>query len=137
MVFLLDDSHADLEIIEHHLRKNGISDIKSFTKYEPFLNELTRNVIAVLIDHDISSDLNGLDVMKKVVNKNPMCYPIIVSGNDSINVILDYVDNGCFRYVVKSDPKYLEKIVENVRQAEIMSENILQYVSKWIMSQKK
>jgi DNA-binding NtrC family response regulator len=127
MIHLLDDSRYDLELITKCLEKNKIYDYKSFTNEELFLQELNTNVVVVLIDHLISAGKTGLEIMKEVVERNPICYPIIVSGNENTKVILEYVDNDCFRYILKSDKDYLSKIVKAVKQAEDRIERIKKY----------
>lgn len=127
MIHLLDDSQDDLEIVERYLVRNGITDFKSFTDEELFLKELSRDVVVVLIDHHLSKT-TGLEVMKDVLKINPVCYPIIVSGNDSVKVILDYVDCDCFRYIIKkSDEHYLSKIVKSIFEAEQRIDRIIKY----------
>lgn len=127
MIHLLDDSEYDLEIIERYLIKHGRTDFKSFTDEDLFLKELSRDVLVVLIDHHLSKG-TGLQVMKQVLKINPICYPIIVSGDDNVKVILDYVDCDCFRYIIKKiDENYLPKIVQAINSAEVRINNIIEY----------
>lgn len=126
MIHLLDDSQDDLEIVERYLVRNGITDFKSFTDEELFLKELNRDVLVVLIDHFLPKRI-GLQVMKDVIEKNPICYPIIVSGNDNVRVVLDYVNCDCFRYILKNDENYLSKIVHAIREAEDRISKITKY----------
>lgn len=128
MILVLDDNEDDLALIGHHFKKHGIVDFKLFNNPEPFLQEINEEVIIVIIDHYLSSIKTGLDVMKEVVDMNPVCYPIVVSGSNDPNIILDYCNNDVFRYVLKStDQKYLDTIVINIRQAEGRIKRIIDY----------
>lgn len=129
MIFLLDDNKDDLDIIVRHLKNNGIENCKGFTSDDLFLSSLKDRVNIVIIDHSVNSKRTGLDVMKEINKKIPLCYPIIVSGNDSPRIIMQYFNNDAFRYVLKNDSGYLDLIVKYIRQAQDRMSKILNYMS--------
>lgn len=128
MILVLDDNKDDLELIGHHFKKHGIIDFKLFSDDESFLKEINEEVIIVIIDHQISAIKNGLGVMKEVVKLNPVCYPIIVSGNDNPRIIMEYLNSDAFRYVLKNDEKYLDTIIIFVRQAKERINRVINYL---------
>lgn len=128
MILVLDDNIDDLELIGHHFRKNGIVDFKLFDNDKEFLKEINEEVIIVIIDHQIGSLKTGLNVMKDVIDINPVCYPIVVSGNDDPHIIMEYLNSDAFRYVLKNDDNYLNTILVFVRQAEDRINKIVNYL---------
>lgn len=128
MILILDDNIDDLELIGHHFKKNGITNFKLFSDDRLFLNEVNEEVIIVIIDHQIGSLKTGLNVMKDVIDINPVCYPIVVSGNDDPHIIMEYLNSDAFRYVLKNDENYLNTILVFVRQAEDRINKIVNYL---------
>jgi len=128
MILVLDDNIDDLELIGHHFKKNGIVDYKLFTNERLFLKEIDEEVIIVIIDHQIGSVKTGLSVMKDVIEKNPVCYPIVVSGNSDPHIIMEYLNSDAFRYVLKNDSNYLNTIVVFVKQAKQRISKIVNYL---------
>lgn len=128
MILVLDDNIDDLELIGHHFKKNGIVDFKLFDNDKEFLKEINEEVVVVIIDHQIGSLKTGLTVMKDVIEKNPVCYPIVVSGNDNPRIIMEYLNSDAFRYVLKNDFNYLDTIVVFVNQAKDRINKIVNYL---------
>lgn len=128
MILVLDDNIDDLELIGQHFKKNGIVDFKLFESDKEFLKEINEEVVVVIIDHQIGSLKTGLTVMKDVIEKNPVCYPIVVSGNDNPRIIMEYLNSDAFRYVLKNDFNYLDTIVVFVNQAKDRINKIVNYL---------
>lgn len=127
MIFFIDDDTEELKLIEHHLLKNGVKDFKMFINARDFLKEISPSTIVVVIDHDVKDTVTGFDIMKRVLEINPICYPIIVSGNDSPRIIMRYMNNDGFRYVLKNDAGYLDSIVKYIREAQDRIKKVTEY----------
>ena len=117
MILVLDDNIDDLELIGHHFKKHGIDNVKLFDNPDLFLKEIDEDVITVVLDHQMGMK-TGLEVMKEVIDLNPVCFIIILSGNNDPHIILKYLNNDAFRYVLKSENDYLDQVVFYVRQAQ-------------------
>lgn len=126
MILLLDDNIDDLEIVAYGLTKSGIKDFKTFSDSAKFLAAIDGKVIIVIIDHQLSGGKTGLDIMVEVTKNHPMIYAIIVSGNSNPNIILQYMNNDGFRYIIK-DEGYINLIVKFIRQAKERIEKIANY----------
>jgi DNA-binding NtrC family response regulator len=121
MILILDDTPAELELIERAMLKAGITDFLSFTKVKPFLKAVTPDTKIVLIDHNLSAEMTGLATMKTVLHLNPLCFPIIVTGVDDPEIIISYTNNNCFRYILrKGSLDYLDQIVLFINEATEM-----------------
>lgn len=129
MILVLDDNISDLEFIARHLKKNGITDFKLFDNPDLFLKEIDEDVITVVLDHQLGVT-TGFEIMEDVIDLNPICFIIILSGNSDPHIIMEYGNHDAFRYVLKNDEGYLDKIVFYIRQAEDRLNRIIEQLRK-------
>jgi DNA-binding NtrC family response regulator len=114
-VLILDDDKNDLEFIGNALRQNGIINYHLFTSDQDFMAKLTENMHILVLDHNLKGP-TGLDVMKMAMDRNPNVFVIAISGVDNAQLVIDYYDNGCRGFILKSRPDYLEKLVQYVKK---------------------
>lgn len=130
MIAVLDDDIDDLELIDRAFKKSGIIGYKTFLDSKEFLKSVGRETIVIVIDHNLSSGITGFDIMKKAIKTNPLCYAIIVSGQDDPQVILNYMNNDAFRYVVKRGADYVKEVILYVKQAQDRINRIANYIKE-------
>lgn len=106
----------------------GITEFRIFTDKDRFLAAIDRNVVVVVLDHFLDGPITGLEIMKEVIAKNPICYPIILSGSNDWRTILKYQEADSFRYIVKNEIDWLDKLVISINQALRRIEIIINYV---------
>ena len=64
----------------------------------------------VLLDHSLSGQLSGLEVLKKIKSINPDIHVIFISAQEKMNIALQALKFGAFDYIIK-DENALEKSV--------------------------
>lgn len=114
LTYILEDDRATSEMIVEILKNNSIVDYRIFSNSSEFLSSLTHEVKICVIDYMLSEKLTGLDVMKIVLAKVPECFVIIVTGQQSHDVAVDFLNYGAWKYVKKSNPKYLNELVDYI-----------------------
>jgi DNA-binding NtrC family response regulator len=116
LTYVLDDDEVVLMLIEKAFENAGIKDFKLFTKSNDLLNEEMVPHIAI-IDYMLKEEgINGLDVTKILLKKNPNCYVIIMSGQDNWEVLKGFMNSGA-RYYVEKKNNYLAEVAEQVNEA--------------------
>lgn len=119
-IFVLDDDESFCEIVLYKLKAGGIMNkITTFTEPHKMIASLHDNVRLCIVDFILGSDLNGLDVIKKVVEKVPLCLFIMLSGQDDKHVVAEFVNS------IRNAGKYIEKDIEGV-------DHLVEYVNELI-----
>lgn len=116
VTMVLDDDMMILELIEASLKENGIDNYKLFYSDADFIGELSENMHILVIDHHLNSAVDGLDVMKVAIRKNPSVFAIAMSGNYDSRIVVEYLNAGCNRFVLKNEDNYLDQLVKFVRE---------------------
>ena len=114
----LEDDELFVELIKEQFEMNNIRDYRFFTQAEEFILAFNERVHLCILDYlPGASDMSGLDVMKVVISTNPNCKAIMVSGYKDYEIVVDALNNGCFRWVDKNKSNYKTLLVEAIQQA--------------------
>ena len=121
-IFVIDDNEDMVDAIGELLKVHGFSGFHLFTDPNKLLDALHENVHICVVDYHLNASMNGLQVIEKVVERNPYCYFIMLSGTDDKSVPVKFVNmvyGG--RYVEKGEKntndmiiKYLTEIVSHI-----------------------
>lgn len=110
--FVLEDDIDDLQLIEESLKKHGIKNYKLFQNTEDLFNNLTSDIHIVLLDHFLSGGLTGIDVCKKIREVSKDSFIIIISAQQSKDVVIEYLNACADKYIDKSKPGYMHQLRE-------------------------
>jgi DNA-binding NtrC family response regulator len=116
VTLILDDDKDMLELIEVSLKDAGIKNYRLFYSDAAFIDGLSENMHILVIDHHLNGTVDGLDVMKRAIKKNPNVFVIAMSGNNDSRLVVEYLNEGANRFVLKNESDYLDQLVKFVRQ---------------------
>jgi FixJ family two-component response regulator len=116
VTLILDDDTMILELIEASLKENGITSYKLFLSDADFIDQLSENMHILVIDHHLNAGISGLNVMKAAIKKNPSVFAIAMSGNYDSRIVVEYLNAGCNRFILKNEDNYLEQLIKFVRE---------------------
>jgi len=116
VTLILDDDTEMLELIEAALKDAGIRNYKLFYSDAAFIEGLSENMHILVIDHHLNAKISGLDVMKRAIRKNPSVFVIAMSGNNDSRLVVEYLNEGANRFILKNENDYLDQLVKFVRQ---------------------
>lgn len=124
-IFIIDDNKDITDVLAIILNQNNIRNFKIFNNPYELLEALNDNVHICVVDYFLKSDINGLELIKKIIKKNRHCWFIMLSGQDDKRVVIDYVNSMYMggRYIEKfgehdlssSLIKYLKEMIEHIR----------------------
>ena len=106
-VFIVDDDVFFGKLIQRQLEILENINITFFDNALDFLDALTDKPDIVVLDYKIPVR-NGIQLMEAVKKKHPETKVIILSGQDSLNVVVEAYDQGADRYLIKSDTALVE-----------------------------
>ena len=102
-------------LIRQSLSKNPDFEIQHFESAEECLNNLHLNPDIVTIDYHLPG-MNGVGLMRRIKDYNASIMCILVSGQDSLEVVVDSYKSGAQDYIIKNDNLFvnLENSVKNL-----------------------
>lgn len=102
--FILEDDIEMHEVMRQTLEESGYNrDYHITHDPEIFLSKLSDADINIcVLDHILNSVYTGLDIIKKVKQKNKWSYVIVMSGQAKLNIGIQYLNEGANKYIDKN-----------------------------------
>ena len=123
-IFLLEDDYSLNEAIKEIIQlENHIVD--NFYDGDVAFNNISNDYDLYILDINIPN-MNGLEVLKNIKNKNPKTKVLIISANINIDLIREAYIMGCDDYIKK--PFDLEELIFKINRYE--KKNKLIYLDK-------
>ena len=132
-VFVVEDDAIFGKTIQFSLEKEEDFDVALFTNGADLIKNLHQNPDIVVIDYNLP-DMNGLEILQRVKGYNDAIVPIILSGQDEVQVVVQAYKMGAKDYILKSANSHVELIqsvktlgsgVKLKRQVEQLQEQII------------
>lgn len=131
LIFIVDDEASLLKMLTHWVQNQWGYNTKVFSNGLDALNNLSDNPDMVLLDIMLP-DINGLEVLTKIKQKNPSLPVIMLSAQGNIEVALESIRMGAYDYFPKPvDKNRLEPAIRNAikgydleRELENLKENL-------------
>ncbi len=115
-IFFVDDEPMFINLLEYTFKcKNGYIT-QSFSTGEECLKHISENPQLVVIDyflHGRNSQMTGLDLAKSVKDIDPNIPIIILSGNDSQDIMDEANRLGVREYILK-DGYFIDNLIESI-----------------------
>lgn len=123
--YLVDDDQSTIESIERIFKKNDI-EYKSFNEPEVFLSNKERKRICIIDYRFNDSGMTGFDIAEKVLEDNPRCNIIIITGYANTTDLLKMMNLKAFKYLSKNDDDWMDDLLKYVKQAiKLVNEEII------------
>ena len=114
-IFIVEDDAMMVTLMRQTLSKNPNYEIQHFESAEDFLNNLHLNPDIVTIDYHLPG-MNGVGLMRKIKSYNSAIMCVLVSGQESLEVVVDAYKSGAQDYLIKNDNLFvnLENSIANL-----------------------
>lgn len=138
LIYVLDDYQATLDAISISFDNAEIRGYRLFTSADDFIKSLNDDVHIAVIDYWLKgADVNGLQVCRLLLEKYPQCFVIIMSGQEDNDVIVDFLNSGADRYIVRKDAKWIEKLLGYVKEGIVVVQKNLDWYYELISRKKQ
>jgi DNA-binding NtrC family response regulator len=127
LTHVLDDDHDFKIIVSRILEKHPDIEYKLYSEIGEFLESIKETKNISIIDYNLKADMNGLELMKIILGKNPLSYVIMMSNQTDIEVVTDFYDLDGFRYINKMCPEFKDKLVHSIHKAKMKIQQHLDY----------
>ncbi|MDM8566129.1 sigma-54 dependent transcriptional regulator [Candidatus Halobeggiatoa sp. HSG11] len=112
-ILLVEDDNRTAKLYKYYLRREPINLIHVETGKDA-LNYLQKAVPQVLLIDLGLPDMNGLEIVKYAKKNQLNCILIVITAEDSIDVVVDVMRNGVFDFIKK--PFKPNRLVTTLRQ---------------------
>ena len=103
LIFIVEDDEAYQALIEKTLHSKKFKRIKKFSSGNDCIKALDEEKPDIVIQDFEMPGINGLETMKKVKETNSEIEFIFLSGQSSIKVAVQSLNNGAYDYIVKDE----------------------------------
>lgn len=103
-IFAIDDDKSVTDVLDIIFKMNGVENYRLFNDPNELLEALNDDVHICIVDYILNNEMNGLDLIKRVVKRNKHCWFIMLSGQSDRHVIIEYL-NSVYgsRYIEKGE----------------------------------
>ncbi len=128
---MVEDDAWYAELLVYHLSLNPDYEVVKFSTARDCLANLHQEPAVVTLDYSLP-DLNGEQVLKKILEYNPNIQVIIISAQENINTAIDLLKKGAYDYIVKDEDarNRLWNTVSNIRKNLQLREEVEQLRSE-------
>lgn len=131
-IFVVDDDPFFGEMLRYHLQLNPDYEVQLFTTAKECLSKLYLNPDIICIDFGLP-DIQGDQLFKQIKNINPNLPIIVISGQENIEVAINFLKQGAKDYIVKNEHtkellwSSIVRIRENIslkQEVEVLKEEL-------------
>ncbi len=101
-IFIVEDDAFFGEMMRFHLQLNPDYDVHLFTTSKECLSNLYLNPAIVCLDFGLP-DIQGDELLKKILEYDPKLPIIIISGQEDIEVAINFLKSGAKDYIIKNE----------------------------------
>jgi len=121
LVFIVDDNPAYAKMLNTFLLK-AIPNLKTkiFSTGEACLHEMYLSPMAIVLDYYLDAKFeyawNGIQILKKLLSKDPALNVIVISAQENIEIALNCIKEGAIEYIIKNEKTLpeIQKLLLNV-----------------------
>ena len=119
LIFIVDDDKVILNLLEYTFKSREGYNVKTFGSGEECLQNLNLNPDLIVLDHLFYlrgvDGMSGLETLKELRIKSPDVPVIILSGQEDLALIREFIKNGAIKYIPKAD-YFIDVLVESVEK---------------------
>jgi FixJ family two-component response regulator len=114
ITYVLDDDLEELELLEPFLNRVCDCDFQLYTDVNDFIHAIEQGCHIAIIDFYLNTKVDGIEVGRMVLEKNPLCYLILFSGYDDKKTLIKAMNTGFKYFVDKNHPNAYQQVADVV-----------------------
>lgn len=117
-IHVIDDSPDMVDVIKELYRVHRIgANIRTFIDTDAFEKAMSDKVHICIIDYFLKGRKTGLELMRKIHDSYPDCLVIMISAQQYMDTVVDFMNEGGYKYVKKLDEDFGDNLVRFTRMA--------------------
>ncbi len=134
-IYLVDDDQLFITSLKDQVKKmfKFETNIQTFSTGEECLKNFQNPPNVIILDYFLNGDnpnaMNGLNVLKKIMQISPDTKVIMLSAQDKIEVAVNLIKYGAYDYIIKNDQVFLRTklVVANAATAITVAKDFKDY----------
>lgn len=134
-IFLVDDDELFITSLKDQVKKmfKFEINIQTFSTGEGCLNNFQNPPDIIILDYFLNSNnpdaMDGLKVLKKIMEINPETKVIMLSAQDKMEVAVNLIRFGAYDYIIKNDNVFnrIKLVVSNAANAIKVAKELKNY----------
>ena len=132
-IFVVEDDVFYSTLLSERLNMEDNIEVTVFSTAKEFLENLFLKPDIAVIDYNLP-DKNGLEILTAVKQKDESIACILLSGQKTVEVVVDSYNLGAHRYIIKNEDAMVEllKSIENIsstvalrKEVEVLQDQII------------
>ncbi len=119
LIFFVDDDKMIINLLEYTFQNRHRYQIKSFISGEDCLEAMDLNPDLIVLDYQMSSydeeRMDGLETLNEIRKKDPNLPVIVLTGNGSDELYLEFKNTGAVGYLTKDD-YFVDSLMEQINE---------------------
>lgn len=124
LIIAIDDDLVWRELMEQSIIDAGGENYRIYSSPSEFISACNQDVYIALIDHKLGGGIQGIDILRSIKTKSPDCMSIILSATDDAKVVIEYTNEGVYKWVVKNPDTAQENMTNYIKDALILAKKI-------------
>ena len=118
-IIVVDDDPAFGKLIQNCISEVEDCEILLFQNSDDFFSAFSNNKVqlAIIDDNLNEANVDGLYILKDIIKRGHEVKVIALSGEHTIQKVVDYMDGGAWKYISKDDQDWPKRIEMHVREA--------------------
>jgi DNA-binding NtrC family response regulator len=123
-VFIIEDDLVVATLMKQALVRYD-HDITHYTTAEDCINNLHLNPDIITVDYNLPG-MNGIDLMRRIKAYNSAIMVVLVSGQETLEVVVDAYQGGASEYIIKNDSLFvnLENSIRNLSMNVVLKKEV-------------
>jgi|ERR1017187_3772263 DNA-binding NtrC family response regulator len=134
-IYLVDDDQLFITSLKDQVKKmfKFETNIQTFSTGEECLKNLKNPPDIIILDYFLNSNspnaMDGLKVLKKIMELNPETKVIMLSAQDKMEVAVNLIKFGAYDYVIKNDNVFnrLKLVISNAANSIKVAKELKNY----------
>ena len=123
-IFIVEDDPMVATLMKQTLSKED-HEFEHFLTAEDCLNNLHKNPDIISVDYNLPG-MNGNTLMERIKDYNSSIMVVLVSGQESLDVVVEAYRKGAADYIIKNDNLFanLENTIKNLSESVVLKKEI-------------
>ncbi len=116
-ILAFDDYPGWLDLMSRELSEGGLKEVEYYKDPQAFIYAVDEKTGFAFIDYSINAvDYNGIDLMRQVHDKSPICRVIMMSAMLDVDGLIRCRANGAWQAMDKSKDTFFEDSIYAIKQ---------------------
>ncbi len=124
-IFIVEDDTAYAQLLAFYLGRNADYELHRFTTGKEALAKMHKKPNLVTLDYTLP-DLDGTQVLRKMLEASPETDVIIISGQDEVSTAVQLLKLGAYDYIQKTPDTFtqLSNSIQNAREKQALRRQV-------------